>query len=169
MFRTASSHSTNCCPISYRCCVSATILSKTTTTPSIIFFEPQRSPRICRTKEIVYGSRQQSSEEKHCRLASILRQADLRQTKVERRCTAPEFTLAGHRLNVAIPLQCERRNAELYRPAYFFLRVGVHGKAADNFDLPLAMADVLISVQAVSRRRAWRKGVMTGQLAVHFA
>src|SRR2546430_2713138 len=92
-----------------------------------------------------------------------LRQLERRYVEPERRFPAPVLALPGHRLDVAVPLEVERVQAELDRRAHLALGVLVASEAPDRVDLAVPVSGVLLGVQLVGGGRLAREAVVLRQ------
>src|SRR6266550_891012 len=74
---------------------------------------------------------------------------------------------SGHRLDMPVPLEVERLEAEAHRAPAFLAGLVVGCVAAYRLDLPVAVSGVLLRVELVGRRRAAGETVVFGELLEH--
>ena len=76
------------------------------------------------------------------------------------------LTNASHGLHMPVPLKIERGDAQANGLAYPLLRLIITSELAQRFDLAAAVAFVLLGVDGVGLRGAWREAVEARQLAI---
>src|ERR1700704_1779113 len=102
------------------------------------------------------------------RSASVARQPHLRVRELQRRLPGPvHVALAGHRLDVAVPLEVERLAAKTHRSADLVLCDLISRELVDDRDLTIAVTRVLLRVQLICRRRALAEPVVAHELLEH--
>src|SRR5213594_558848 len=74
---------------------------------------------------------------------------------------------SGHRLDVTVPFEVERVEAEIDGATALLAGLVVGRVAADRLDLPVAVSGVLLRVELVGRRRAAGETVVSGELLEH--
>ena len=89
-------------------------------------------------------------------------------TKIQVRHSTPEFSFSRHRLNVAIPLECECCQAELHCSSNPGLSLIVGGKLTNGVDLTASVALVFDRVNLVGLCSTGRKTVVTRELPKNF-
>ena len=92
----------------------------------------------------------------------MLGEPDLGLRELQAGHSAPEFSLACHRLDVAVPFQSKGSQTQLNGCAHFILGFGVVCQQPYGVDLAIPVTLVLLCVKSVSFRRSRGKAVVAG-------